>query len=89
MIGLEKDTAFMQEIWSLLFSRPKFKENLEKDHLLRYKKANAYASQYCLNLMGMQSKTKKCLHNELRRFYRLNQRAKMSRIDGLKCPSKH
>ena len=44
----------MQEVWSLLFSQPKFKENLEKDHLLRYKKANSYASQYCLKLMGMQ-----------------------------------
>ena len=82
-IGLERDNASMREIWSLLFSTPKFNENLEKDHLLRYQKANAYASQYCLNLMDMQHKTTKCLHNELRRFYRLNQRAKLSRIDDL------
>ena len=82
-IGLERDNASMREIWSMLFLQPKFNENLEKDHLLRYQKANAYASQYCLNLMNMQHKTTKCLHNELRRFYRLNQRAKLSRIDDL------
>ena len=84
VIGLEKDTAFMQEIWSLLFSQPKFKERLEKDNLQRYQKANAYASQYCLNLMGMKNQTTKSLHNELRRFYRLNQHAKISRIDDPK-----
>lgn len=84
VIGLEKDTAFMQEIWSLLFSQPKFKEKLEKDNLQRYQKANAYASQYCLNLMGMKNQTTKSLHNELRRFYRLNQHAKISRIDDPK-----
>jgi len=84
VIGLEKDKAFMQEIWSLLFSQPKFKEKLEKDNLQRYQKANAYASQYCLNLMGMKNQTTKSLHNELRRFYRLNQHAKISRIDNPK-----
>jgi len=89
VLGLEKNKAFMQEIWSLLFSQPKFNENLEKDHLARYKKANAYASQYCLNLINMNNKTTKSLHNELRRFYRLNQRAKLLRIDKLNSPSKH
>ena len=83
VLGLEKNKAFMQEIWSLLFSQPKFNENLEKEHLARYMKANEYASKYCLNLIGMNNKTTKCLHNELRRFYRLNQRAKLSRIDTL------
>lgn len=83
VIGLEKDNAFMHEIWSLLFCQPQFNDKLEKDNLLRYQKANAYASQYCLNLMEMQKQTTKCLHNELRRFYRLNQHAKISRIDNL------
>ncbi|MDH3607831.1 MAG: hypothetical protein OEQ24_01145 [Gammaproteobacteria bacterium] len=83
ILGLEKNKAFMQEIWSLLFSQPKFNENLEKEHLARYMKANKYASKYCLNLIGMNNKTTKCFHNELRRFYRLNQRAKLSRIDTL------
>ena len=83
ILGLEKDNVFMQEIWALLFSQPKFKDKLEREKLLRYQKANAYASQYCLSLMEMQHKTTKCLHNELRRFYRLNQQAKISRIDNL------
>ncbi len=82
ILGLEKDNEFMQEIWALLFLRPKFKNNLKKEHLLRYQKANAYASQYCLNLMQMRNKTSDCLHNELRRFYRLNQQDKISRIDN-------
>lgn len=89
VMNLEKDNTIMQEIWSLLFSQPKFKASLEKEHLQRYQKANAYASQYCLNLIGMQHKTTKCLQNELRRFYRLNQRAKISRIDDLSGSIKH
>lgn len=81
--GLENKDMFMQEVWSLLFAKPKFKDKLEKNELIRYQKANAYASQYCLNLMGMQNQTTSSLHNELRRFYRLNQQAKISRIGGL------
>ncbi|MBT8123374.1 MAG: hypothetical protein KJO81_00950, partial [Gammaproteobacteria bacterium] len=89
ILGLEKNKAFMQEIWSLLFSQPKFNENLEKENLARYMKANKYASKYCLNLIGMNNKTTKCFHNELRRFYRLNQRAKLSRIDTLNTDLRH
>ena len=80
IIGLEKNSPFTQEIWSLLFSQPQFRDKLEKENLLRYQKANAYASQYCLNLMAMENTTNKSLHKELRRFYRLNQHAKISRI---------
>ncbi len=89
VLGLEKNKAFMQEIWSLLFSQPKFNENLEKEHLARYVKANEYASKYCLNLISMNNKTTKCLHNELRRFYRFNQREKLSRIDTLNTGLRH
>ncbi len=89
VLGLEKNKAFMQEIWSLLFSQPKFSKNLEKEHVARYMKANEYASKYCLNLIGMNNKTTKCLHNELRRFYRLNQCAKLSRIDTLNTDFRH
>ena len=87
--GLEKKDAFMQEVWSLLFAKPKFKDKLEKNELIRYQKANAYASQYCLNLMEMQNQTTSSLHNELRRFYRLNQRAKISRISNLNTPIRY
>lgn len=83
VLGLEKDRAFMQQIWSLLFYEPKFQERLEKIELERYQKANYYASQYCLNLMKMQHYTKSTFQNELRRFYRLNQNAKISRIGNL------
>ena len=89
VLGLEKNKTFMQEIWSLLFSQPKFNENLEKEHLTRYMKANEYASKYCLNLIDMNNKTTKCLHNELRRFYRLNQRAKLSRIETFNTELRH
>ena len=89
VLGLEKNKAFMQEIWSLLFSQPKFNENLEKENLARYIKANQYASKYCLNLIGMNKMSTNCLHKELRRFYRLNQCAKLSRIDTLNTNIKH
>ena len=89
VLGLEKNKTFTHEIWSLLFSQPKFNENLEKEHVARYMKANEYASKYCFNLIGMNNKSTKCLHNELRRFYRLNQRAKLSRIDTLNTDLRH
>ena len=78
----KRDGASMQEIWSLLFSEPKFKNNIEQENLLRYQKANAYASQYCQNLIGMKNATAKSLQNELRRFYRSSQQEKISRIDN-------
>lgn len=80
VIDFEKDKTNMQEVWSTLFSQSRFNENLEKENLLRYQKANAYASQYCLNLIQMQKQTSS-YYKELRRFYRLNQHAKISRID--------
>lgn len=81
-ISAEKNTTNMREIWSLLFSKPTFKDNLEQENLLRYQKANTYASQYCINLMEMQNTTARSMKNELRRFYRLSQQEKISRIDN-------
>ena len=88
VIGLEQDNGFMHEIWTLLFSQPEYKQQIEKAELLRYQKANAYASQYCLNLMAMQNQTSKSLHSELRRFYRMKQQAKISRIGDLNTNTK-
>jgi hypothetical protein len=81
-IPAEKGPENMREIWSLLFSKPTFKDNLEQENLLRYQKANAYASQYCINLMEMQNTTTNSMKNELRRFYRLSQQEKISCIDN-------
>lgn len=81
-ISSNNDVATLQTIWSMLFASPTFKSNLEQENLLRYQKANAYASQYCQNLMAMQNKSSGSVQNELRRFYRLNQRDKISRIEN-------
>lgn len=81
-ISSNNDVATLQTIWSMLFASPTFKSNLEQENLLRYQKANAYASQYCQNLMAMQNKSTGSVQNELRRFYRLNQRDKISRIEN-------
>ena len=82
VIDFEKKSTFMQEIWTTLFSQSRFNENLEKERLQRYQKANMYASQYCLNLMQLQNQSSN-YYKELRRFYRLKQNAKISRIDDL------
>lgn len=89
IIELEKDNVYMREIWSLLFSQPKYIEKLEKENLLRYQKANAYASQYCLNLMSMQNQTTRTMYSELRRFYRMKQQAKISHIGTLNGSTSH
>ena len=78
----KKDRATMSEIWSLLFSNPQFENNLEYESLIRYQKANAYASQYCLRLMEIQNSSLTSVQNELRRFYRLDQKQKISRISN-------
>ena len=80
-LNLEKDIKNTKEIWTLLFSEPKFKKDLELENLLRYQKANAYASEYCRNLIEMQKTPANSMQKELRRFYRLSQRDKISRID--------
>ena len=48
-------------------------EKIEEAH-------SSFITKTDLNLMEMQNQRTKSLHNELRRFYRLNQQAKISRI---------
>lgn len=86
--GLENDNVFMREIWSLLFSQPEYIQQMEKENLVRYQKANEYASQYCLNLMAIQNQPDISLHSELRRFYRMKQQAKISHICDLNTSHK-
>jgi hypothetical protein len=82
--ALSKDNLVnMHEIWDLLFSNPDYRDDLNQEELIRYQKANAYASQYCLNLIDMRNKPAKTLKKELRRFYRLRQKEKISRINTL------
>ena len=78
----KQDISAMNEIWSLLFSKPRFQTNLEYQCLQRYQKANAYASQYCLSLMEIYQSNSNSIPNELRRFYRLSQNQKISYIDN-------
>ncbi len=89
VLGAGNNETFTQEIWSLLFSQAKFKANLEQEHLQRYQTANLYASKYCFNLMQKQNFGNQSLQNELRRFYRLKQNEKLSRIDNLSSHSNH
>ncbi len=81
-LNSKQDIPSMNEIWELLFSDPKFESNLENQSLQRYQKANAYASQYCLNLMEAYQSNSESIPNELRRFYRLSQNQKISYINN-------
>ena len=74
------DVVEMKEIWSLLFSNPEFDNCLDFERMQRYQKASMYASQYCLKLMSMCNSATQSVQNELRRFYRLSQKQKISYI---------
>ncbi len=78
----KQDIPSMNEIWDLLFSDPQYESSLEDQSLQRYQKANAYASQYCLNLMEVYQSNSASISNELRRFYRLSQNQKISYINN-------
>lgn len=66
-----------------LFDRIQFREDLNEEHLERYRNANYYAAKYCRSLRSQypEAHSEACFRNELRRFYRLTQNEKIRRIE--------
>ncbi|MCP5150396.1 MAG: hypothetical protein H6983_17765 [Ectothiorhodospiraceae bacterium] len=67
-----------------LFEDASFDSQLDETELARYRDANRYASRFCSHLESryLRGTGEPGLMNELRRFYRLPQRAKIRRIEG-------
>jgi hypothetical protein len=67
-----------------LFGAVRFNDELDNESLCRYRNANHYAGKYCQALRsaypGQHAEPK--FVNELRRFYRLPQNAKINRIEA-------
>ena len=68
-----------------LFDSPRFHQCLTPHNLQRYRDANRYAGKYCNSLINryIHAPGSYGLINELRHFYRLNQRRKVRFVDTL------
>lgn len=66
-----------------LFADPMFDRNLDRESMLRYRHANYYAGKFCSRLVSRYwcERRNGSLVNELRRFYRLRERAKIDCIE--------
>ena len=66
-----------------LFADPSFDHNLDRKSMLRYRHANYYAAKFCSRLIERYwcERRSGSLVNELRRFYRLPERAKIVSIE--------
>ena len=67
-----------------LFDLPRFDERLTERELTRYQEANRYAGKYCRKLASAlpEGRVDAELMQELRRFYRLPQPAKIAHIES-------
>lgn len=80
-LALHQDDCDMAgQLHGWLFGKVKFNPNLNNDQRERYSMANNYAARFCHGLcQRIQRSSRQGLH-ELRRFYRLTQREKISFI---------
>ena len=85
LIGRQCGGRIPSALHPRLFARPVFDSNLDHATLIRYHRANHYASRYCALLQEHFLKRRRGagIFNELRRFYRLMHRKKLDRIRTL------
>jgi len=69
----------------VLFENSRYREDLSREELQRYREANFHARKYCKSLENrfLRNGNKRGLLGELRRFYRLRKRDKLERISRL------
>ena len=81
----QRQSFNLNEIWLKLFKNYYLHEHLNADQIRRYQQANQYAGQYCHQLKEMVTsrKNQNPYYKQLRRFYRLNQHAKIAHIDSM------
>lgn len=82
LFGQQASGRVPEDLHRWLFDDPVFDENLDRASLERYRDANNYASRFCARLEEryLRNYRRAEMINELRSFYRLTQREKISRI---------
>ena len=72
-------------LWTFLFKDFYLHKHLDAEQTKRYLQANEYASEYCKYINAAFSQQQKITdyYQQLRRFYRLGQRAKMAHINAV------
>lgn len=76
----QKDYEFARSLHRWLFEEVTYNPNLRPEQLERYRAANDYAARFCHGLAKRLDRDSKTGLDELRHFYRLSQRAKISHI---------
>ncbi|MCG8433448.1 MAG: hypothetical protein MJA83_05405, partial [Gammaproteobacteria bacterium] len=85
--GENSDNGFAGRLHDCLFHDHKYHARLSVEEQQRYRDANRYAAKYCWNLVSKYFQNRDPgLLAELRRFYRLPRRAKLSYINQLRNP---
>lgn len=81
LLALEQDDPGLAgSLHSRLFENVSFNPALDDEQRERYRAANDYAARFCHGLCGRLSRDSASGLDELRRFYRLSQAAKISHI---------
>lgn len=83
LFGQQGSGRVPSSLYRWLFEKPVFDSSLDRAGLERYRDANYYASRYCARLekryLGRDGRDGRAgMFNDLRRLYRLTQRAKIS-----------
>ncbi len=76
----QEDNELVENMHRWLFDEIRFNPELTEDQRERYSMANSYAARFCHGLHARLSKNKFLELGELRLFYRLTQREKISHI---------
>ena len=76
----QEDSELAVKLHGWLFDDIRFNPNLNKDQHERYTTANNYAARFCHGLRKRLSRNSRAGLHELRHFYRLSQRDKISHI---------
>ena len=85
LLEQQQDATAGRTLHKHLFDDPDFAADLEPEELTRYRDASAFAGRYCRSLESRfpAARIPPGMLHELRRFYRLPQPAKVSRIRSL------
>lgn len=76
----QQDTELAENMHRRLFEEVSFNPDLTEDQLERYSTANNYAARFCHGLHARLAKNRYMELRDLRMFYRLTQREKISHI---------
>jgi len=76
----QRDTDLLNDLHGRLFDNPTFSSDLDEEQLERYRAASEYAGRFCRRLRRRLSESGDAVLPELRRFYRMPLRDKISHI---------